>query len=252
MKMKIILYLIISIFLFSCSNNKKENIIVFASTSLMNPLTKICNNYQKETGKKIECSFDSSGRLRNKIQSGADTDLYFSSSINEMNVLKDENFLYNDSITNILGNKIVLVMPKDLNIDIKSFLDLTNNDIKQIAIGESMTSSIGRYTEEILNNLDIYNIIADKIIFGKDTKEVIELVRNDKIECGIVYKTEAILNNNNDLKILAEAADYTDIVYSIAILKNTLKEKEARDFIDYLCSEESLNILKDYGFDIII
>ncbi len=50
--MKIILYLIISIFLFSCSNNKKENIIVFASTSLMNPLTKICNNYQKETGKK--------------------------------------------------------------------------------------------------------------------------------------------------------------------------------------------------------
>ena len=158
--------------------------------------------------------------------------------------------MHNDTINNLVGNKIVLVMPKDLNINIDSFLDLTNSSVKKIAIGESMTSSVGRYTEEILNNLGIYNKIADKFILGKDAKEVIDLIKNDKIDCGIVYKTEAILNDN-DLKIVAEAENNTEIIYSIAVLKNSSKEKMAREFIEYLYTEKSLNIFKEYGFDII-
>lgn len=50
--MKITKYIflsLISIFLFSCSNNEKDKIIIFASSSLKNPLTKICNNYKAET-----------------------------------------------------------------------------------------------------------------------------------------------------------------------------------------------------------
>ena len=250
---KTILYFIMSIFLFSCSNDQNENVIIFASSSLKTPLIKICNNYREETGKEIECLFNSSGKLREQIQKGDYADLYFSSSVNNINILKSIELLYNDSITNLLSNKIVLVMPKDLDIDINSFFDLTNDAVKKIAIGESMTSPLGRYTEEILNNLGIYNMITDKVILGKDAKDVIDLVKIDKIECGIVYKTEAILNDD-DLKIAAEAQDgsYTEIIYGIAVLKNSLKERVSREFIDYLCSEKSLDILKDYGFDIII
>ena len=254
-KLKITLYfIVISIFLFSCLKNKeeKDDIIIFASASLMNPLIEICTNYEKETGKRIGCTFDSSGRLRKQIQSGAYSDLYFSASAREMNILKSIDLLYNDSITNVLKNDIVLVVPKNSNIYLDSFWDLTNDYVRKIAVGESMTSSIGQYTEEILKKFDIYDMISDKIIYGKDIKEVIDLVKNDKIDCGIVYITEAILNNNNDLQIAAEPKTHTDIVYSIAVLKKSLKEKEARDFINYLFSEKSINILKDYGFGMVI
>ena len=254
-KLKVILYfIVISIFLFSCLKNKeeKDDIIIFASASLMNPLIEICTNYEKETGKKIGCTFDSSGRLRKQIQSGVYSDLYFSASAREMNILKSIDLLHNDSITNVLKNDIVLVVPKNSNIYLDSFWDLTNDYVTKIAVGESMTSSIGQYTEEILKKFDIYDMISDKIIYGKDTKEVIDLVKNDKIDCGIVYITEAILNNNNDLQIAAEPKTHTDIVYSIAVLKKSLKEKEARDFINYLFSEKSINILKGYGFGIVI
>lgn len=93
-----------------------------------------------------------------------------------------------------------------------------------------MTSSIGRYTDEILNNLGIYNMITDKFILEKDVSEVIDLVKNYKIDCAIVYNTKAALNNN-DLKIAAEAENYTEIIYSAAVLKKSLKEKEAREFM---------------------
>lgn len=232
---------------------KKDKIIIFASSSLKNPLTKICNNYKAETGKKAECTFNSSGRLREKIESGFYADIYFSASFMEVNKLKHRNLLYNDTITNILGNKIVLVVPKNSNIDIKSFSDLAKDSVKQIAIGESITSPVGRYTEELLNNLGIYGMIADKIIFGHDSKEIIDLVKVDKLDCAIVYKTEVVLDNN-DLKIAAEADgnNHTEIIYSTAVLKDTEKEEDAREFMNYLCSDKSLSILEDYGFDIII
>ena len=89
--MKITKYIflsLISIFLFSCSNNEKDKIIIFASSSLKNPLTKLCNNYKAETGKKSECTFNSSGRLREKIESGFYADIYFSASFMEVNKLR--------------------------------------------------------------------------------------------------------------------------------------------------------------------
>ena len=117
-----------------------------------------------------------------------------------------------------------------------------------------MTSPIGRYTEEILNNLGIYHLVADKIIYAKGTENIVDLVEkiDNIVDCGIVYKTSATHNNNIEIVAEDESSLHTEIIYSIAVVKNSLKKQEAIDFINYLCSEKNLNILKDYGFDIII
>ncbi|MEI0608136.1 molybdate ABC transporter substrate-binding protein [Brachyspira pulli] len=219
-KLNIILYFIISIFLLSCSKKANNSIVIFASDSLKSPLSDIVNNYESETGKKVEVSFNSSGKLAEKIESEFYTDLYISSSIKEIDKLKDKNLLYNDTIKNILKNKIVLIIRKNSGKDISSFLDLANNSIRQIAVGESMTSPIGYYTEEILHDLGIYNLVADKIIYAKSTREIV-------------------------------AEDDTEVIYGIAVAKNSSKKQEAMDFINYLYSEKSITVLTYYGFDVI-
>ena len=248
-KLNIILYFIISIFLLSCSKKANNSIVIFASDSLKSPLSDIVNNYESETGKKVEVSFNSSGKLAEKIESEFYTDLYISSSIDEIYKLKDKNLLHDETIKNILRNKIVLIKSKNTNKDISSFLDLANNSIRQIAVGESMTSPIGYYTEEILHDLGIYNLVADKIIYAKSTREIVDLVEkiNNLVDCGIVYKTSAMHNNN--IEIVAE--DDTEVIYGIAVAKNSSKKQEAMDFINYLYSEKSITVLTYYGFDVI-
>ena len=158
--------------------------------------------------------------MAEKIESEFYTDLYISSSIKEIDKLKDKNLLYNDTIKNILKNKIVLIIRKNSGKDISSFLDLANNSIRQIAVGEPMTSPIGYYTEEILHDLGIYNLVADKIIYAKSTREIV-------------------------------AEDDTEVIYGIAVAKNSSKKQEAMDFINYLYSEKSITVLTYYGFDVI-
>lgn len=248
-KLNIILYFIISIFLLSCSKKANNSIVIFASDSLKSPLSDIVNNYESETGKKVELSFNSSGKLAEKIESEFYTDLYISSSTKEIDKLKDKNLLYNDTIKNILKNKIVLIIRKNSGKDISSFLDLANNSIRQIAVGESMTSPIGYYTEEILHDLGIYNLVADKIIYAKSTREIVDLVEkvDNIVDCGIVYKTSAMHNNN--IEIVDE--DDTEVIYGIAVTKNSSKKQEAIDFINYLYSEKSITVLTYYGFNVI-
>lgn len=247
-KLNIILYFIISIFLLSCSKKANNSIVIFASDSLKSPLSDIVNNYESETGKKVELSFNSSGKLAEKIESEFYTDLYISSSTKEIDKLKDKNLLYNDTIKNILKNKIVLIIRKNSGKDISSFLDLANNSIRQIAVGESMTSPIGYYTEEILHDLGIYNLVADKIIYAKSTREIVDLVEkvDNIVDCGIVYKTSAMHNN---IEIVDE--DDTEVIYGIAVTKNSSKKQEAIDFINYLYSEKSITVLTYYGFNVI-
>ncbi|WP_297299910.1 molybdate ABC transporter substrate-binding protein [uncultured Brachyspira sp.] len=248
-KLNIILYFIISIFLLSCSKKANNSIVIFASDSLKSPLSDIVNNYESETGKKVELSFNSSGKLAEKIESEFYTDLYISSSTKEIDKLKDKNLLYNDTIKNILKNKIVLIIRKNSGKDISSFLDLANNSIRQIAVGESMTSPIGYYTEEILHDLGIYNLVADKIIYAKSTREIVDLVEkvDNIVDCGIVYKTSAMHNNN--IEIVDE--DDTEVIYGITVTKNSSKKQEAIDFINYLYSEKSITVLTYYGFNVI-
>lgn len=246
---KLFLCLVLFVLLLSCKKQESKNITVFASSSLRRALKEICHNYESDTGVAIECIFNSSGKLREQIEAGTYPDIYFSSSRREINTLKNEELLYNDTITNILGNKIVLIAPKNSDIKIKSFADLTNKSIKKIAIGESMTSPIGRYAEELLKHLGMYKYIADKIILGNDAKHIIELVKMDKIDCCLVYETEAKLNDDS-VTIVAKDLDYSKIIYSLAIIEKSQKEEESKKFIDYLFSDKSMNIFKEYGFDI--
>lgn len=246
---KIFLCFILLVFLLSCKNKKEEDNIItmFASTSLRNALKEICQNYKSDTGIEVKCLFNSSGKLRETIEAGDCSDIYFSSSLKEVNTLKNEDLLYDDSITNILRTGIVLVVPKNSNLNITSFNDLTNNDIEKIAIGESMTSPIGQYAEQILNTIGIYDEVADKIIFGNDTKHVIDLVKMDKIDCGIVYETEAKFNKEY-VKIAAEPSEHIEVIYSAVIVGKTEKKAEAEEFINYLCSDKCIRIFEDYSF----
>lgn len=111
---KLFLCLVLFVLLLSCKKQESKNITVFASSSLRRALKEICHNYESDTGVSIECIFNSSGKLREQIESGSYPDIYFSSSRREINTLKNEELLYNDTITNILGNSIVLIAQKIL------------------------------------------------------------------------------------------------------------------------------------------
>ena len=66
----------------------------------------------------------------------------------------------------------------------------------------------------------------------------------------IRHKNAFLFTNTKRSKKYASGLDYSKIIYSLAIIEKSQKEEESKKFIDYLFSDESMNIFKEYGFDI--
>ena len=116
MKRTIIIALVAGLlFTVACSKETKTiSLTVSAAASLKWPMEEIKQLYAKENPKVvISYNFGSSGSLQHQIEQGADVDLFISASVRQMDALQDKELIIDSTKKILLGNKIVLVVPKD-------------------------------------------------------------------------------------------------------------------------------------------
>src|SRR5262245_25949336 len=103
-----------------------RDVLVFAAASLKNALDEIAAQWQRETGKKAVISYAASNTLMRQIEQGAPADLFISADLDWMDYGQQKNLIKPDTRVNLLGNRIVLIAPKDsaLKLDIKPGFDL--------------------------------------------------------------------------------------------------------------------------------
>ncbi len=200
---------------------------------------------EENPGITVEGTYDSSGKLQTQIESGLDADIFFSAATKQMDALNEEGLVVSDSITELLENKIVLIVPSESeNEEIQSFEDITKAEM--IALGDPESVPVGQYSEESLTNLGIRNEIQDKVSFGTNVTEVLNWVAESSAECGIVYATDAATTDK--VRIIAEAPEESlssPVVYPVARLND---DEAAEKFFDFICSDEAMAVFEEYGF----
>jgi molybdate transport system substrate-binding protein len=138
-------------------------------------------------------TFDSSGTLKTQIQEGAACDIFISAAQKQMNQLDitasaDVNtegldFVLPDTRTNLLENKVVLVVPEGNPAGIRSFDELKNAGL--IALGNSDVP-VGSYSLEILAYLGLDVMALEepgRITSGTNVKEVTTQVSEGTVDC---------------------------------------------------------------------
>ena len=229
-----------------------QEVHISAAASLKNVFEKelIPKFEAKYPGVKIVPTYGSSGDLQSQIENGLETDIFVSASNKQMNALAKEGFINNDTNVQMLENKVVLIVPKDSNLNISSFEDLKNVN-GTIAIGDPESVPAGQYAKEVLTNLGIWDILESKLSYGTDATSVLNQVAQGSADCGIVYATDA--QSNPDVKVVCEApADSlnTSVIYPIAMTNGTHSDA-AKLFFDFLQSKEAKDIFTQYGFTIV-
>lgn len=258
MKKIIFVFFLISYLFVSCnqsnntqSNSENKEIYVLAAASLTDVLTELANNYKQETSTEIIFSFASSGALQAQIEASAPADIFFSAAQKQMNALEEKGLIDSETRKDLLENKVVLISPKNSNLNIKSFTDITNSNVKKLGLGEPKSVPVGQYSEEILSNLSILDIAKEKAVYGSDVRNVLDWVETAEVDCGIVYATDAKIAKN--INIIAEAPEGTNkkVIYPISIIKSSQNKEEAKKFIEYISTDKSKEIFQNYGFTVV-
>src|SRR5262245_32211523 len=104
----------------------EDKVTVFAAASLKNALDAANAAWTKETAKETTVSYAASSALAKQIESGAPADIFISADLAWMDYVAEKKLIKDDTRANLLGNRIVIVAPKDAAkpVEIKEGFDL--------------------------------------------------------------------------------------------------------------------------------
>ncbi len=254
---RLFISLVITILLFSTACGKvvpepEVSLTISAAASLKGAMEEVKAAYAEEKPNVIlTCNFGSSGSLQQQIEQGAEVDVFFSAAAKQMDALQEKGLIVEDTRKNILENKIVLIVPKDVT-SVTDFNDLTSDNVKKIALGETKSVPVGQYSEEVLKKLNLMDTIESKVVFGKDVKEVLTWVETGNADAGMVYETDSITSEKVRVVAYAPEGSHKPVVYPAAVIKDSKNIDASKNFMSFLCSEKAKSIFERYGFAFII
>lgn len=224
-------------------------ITVSAALSLKAPFEEIGKAYEKKTAVRAVFNFAASGVLQKQIEAGAPADVFASASPKEMNALDRSGLLLAGSRTDFAGNAVVLITARKTSVRISSFSDLKKSTVGRIAIGNPATVPAGKYAQETLQALGLWNELQTKLVYAENVRQVMDYVERNEVDAGMVFLTDAI-SRDRELKVIAEApaSSHSPVKYEIAAIKGTKNEAVARNFIAIVISKEGKDFLRKYGF----
>lgn len=249
----IITLLALAMQLIGCSEKDdfpKSEITVLAAASLTDVCEELEEEYQKENQDTVlNFSFGGSGTLKTQIEEGVPADIFISAATKQMDELKAQDLMIDESIVELIENKVVLIVPEGNPADIDSFEDVLKADV--IGIGEPESVPAGQYAEEIFSSIGIWDKVEQKANFGADVRTVLSWVESGAVDCGVVYATDA--NMSKDIEIVCEAKKGTHkpVIYPAGVIENSKNIDKAQDFMKFLKSKKAAEIFKKYGFTVL-
>ncbi|MHB1651820.1 MAG: molybdate ABC transporter substrate-binding protein [Desulfitobacteriaceae bacterium] len=230
------------------SKGQSKEIFIPAAVSLQAALTELEKSYVgKHPDVKLTFTFGASGTLQKQIEQGAPADLFISAGKSQMDALGKKNLLETGTRVDLLSNELVLITGKDNN-NIGSMQDLTKPQVKRIAIGSPDSVPAGKYAQDSLKALTLWDTLQPKFVFANDVAQVLNYVETGNAEAGLVYRSDAKLSDKVKVAYAVPDTAHTLIVYPAAVLTNSKNKDIAGNFLKYLESSEAQQVFARYGF----
>lgn len=227
----------------------KTEIIVSAAISLKDALDEVTHLWEAvNPNVSIKTNYGASGTLELQIEQGAPVDVYISAAPKQMDALESKGLLLEGTRRDLLRNEVVLIVPQGSTLGIKTFQDLLKPDVKKVALGEPVVVPAGKYAQEVLTHLGIYDQVNAKAVLAKDVRQVLTYVETGDVDAGIVYTTDAL--SSNKVKIVAKAPgdSHEPVIYPVAVVKTTERPGPAKAFEDFLSGPQARAVFQKYGF----
>ncbi len=227
-----------------------DNVLVFAAASLKNALDNINAAWKADAGKEATISYAASSALAKQVEGGAPADVFISADLDWMKYLSDKKLIKPDTETKLLGNRIVLIAPKDSkaettiapNFDLAALLG-----DGRLAMGDVKAVPAGKYGKAALESLGVWASVEGKIAQAENVRAALKLVSTGEAALGIVYQTDA--NAEPGVKVIGTFPEdsHPPIFYPMALTAES-KHADAAEFVKFLQSAKAKELFEAQGF----
>jgi molybdate transport system substrate-binding protein len=230
------------------------DLVVFAAASTTNALTEIGELFAAGNKGRITPSFASSSTLAKQIESGAPADLFLSADLKWMDYLEEKGNLAPGTRRNLLGNRLVLIVPAESSEPPltpepgMNLAGLLGNE-GRLSMGDPGHVPAGTYAKAAMEKLGLWDQVRERLAPAKDVRAALVLVERSEAPLGIVYATDAAVSTK--VRVLGSFPEesHPPVVYPVAAVKGP-NQAAAVAFIGFLASPEARAVFEKHGFTV--
>jgi molybdate transport system substrate-binding protein len=231
----------------------EDRITVFAAASLKNALDAVAGEWKAASGNEAVISYAASSALAKQIEQGAPADLFVSADLDWMAYLSDKNLTKKDTEVRLLGNRIVLVAPKDSKAEANlaagfDLAGLLGNGRLAMANVDSVPA--GKYGKASLEALGMWESVKDRLAQAENVRAALALVSTGEAPLGIVYQTDAAADPKVRIVAAFPEDSHPPIIYPAAVLTGSSKASSA-DFLAFMQSAKARGLFEAQGFTVL-
>jgi molybdate transport system substrate-binding protein len=227
--------------------------LVFAAASLKNALDEIAAQYERETGKKVTISYGASSALAKQVEAAAPADLFISADLDWMDYLQTRNLIKTETRGNMLGNRLVLVAPKDSQASIKigpgfPLVELLGGG--RLAMADPKAVPAGKYGRAALESLGVWQAVEPRVAAAENVRAALVLVSRGEAPLGIVYQTDAAADPNVKIVGMFPEDTHPPIIYPAAVT-GTSTNGDSATFLAYMRAPAARPAWDKQGFTVL-
>ncbi len=170
-----------------------------------------------------------------------------------MDYLAGKNLIKPDTRVNLLGNKIVLIAPRDSKVAAA----ITASDLTRALNGGRLAMAnvdavpAGKYGKAALEKLGAWTAVKDHVAQAENVRAALLLVARGEAPLGIVYSTDAAAEPTVRIVTAFPANSHPPIIYPAAQIKES-SNPDAKAFLDHLRSTAARASFEKQGFTVLV
>ncbi|MFD0795668.1 molybdate ABC transporter substrate-binding protein [Mucilaginibacter litoreus] len=234
-----------------CINTAMTQSVKVAVAANLQPVMRtIKTDFKSSTGVNIDIISGPSGNLAAQIRNGAPFDVFLSADTDFPLSLQHDGFGLTP--VKIYAQGVLIICSKQ-RLDLSKWQQLVlTAGIKKIAIANPAIAPYGRATKQALNQMNMYDKLKTKLVFGESISQVNTYVITGTVQAG--FTTLSLIKDASNKTPLYYSVispkSYTPIEQGMLLLKHARGNASAEKFYRYILSSSARKIFKQFGYHI--
>ncbi|MDZ4720282.1 MAG: molybdate ABC transporter substrate-binding protein [Roseiflexaceae bacterium] len=239
--------------------NQPIELAVYAAASLTDAFQQIGKNFEKANpGVKVTFNFAGSQQLAAQLGQGAPADVFASANSAQMTVAVNANRVVKDTPMTFVTNRLVVITSPTSKIMVTTLQDLAQPGLKLVLASKAVP--VGQYALDYLDKAVIdsafgseykANVLKNVVSYEENVRSVLTKVAIGEGDAGIVYDSDVAANSTTHVGRVEIPDSLNSIAtYPIAPISDSKHAELAKQFVEYIFTEDSRVILTRYGFSL--
>ena len=225
-----------------------DRVRVSGAVSLTEPLERVAEGFERDTGTAVELNLAGSTTLATQILAGAPVDVFISADERQMERVSAEALVEAGTRVVLLSNRLAVVVPAGAAAAPRDAAGLRDPVFRRIAIGHPAGVPAGVYARSYLASLGLWDALAPRVVPTRSVRAALAVVEAGDADAGIVYRTDALSSHEVAVAFEVPEDEGPAIAYPAAVLVDARNPAGAARFLAYLQGPAAREAFRQAGF----